>query len=104
MSEQTAPKRLLRCTELSGSWVCRGMLVTVPVPAEAELPRDRMDAAITQALEEAETRGVSGRELTPFLLTRVSTLTGEDSLRANLALLDNNARVGAQIAVALARS
>jgi pseudouridine-5'-phosphate glycosidase len=81
-----------------------GMLVTVPVPAEAELPRDQMDAAITQALEEAEVRGVSGRELTPFLLGRVSTLTGKNSLRANLALLENNARVGARIAVALAGS
>jgi pseudouridine-5'-phosphate glycosidase len=81
-----------------------GMLVTVPVPPEAELPRDQMDAAITQALEEAEMRGVSGRELTPFLLARVSTLTGKNSLRANLALLENNARVGARIAVAVAGS
>jgi pseudouridylate synthase len=79
-----------------------GMLVAVPVPAEAELPRDQMEAAITQALEEAEARGVRGKALTPWLLARVSALTGEASLHANLALLENNARVGAQIAVALA--
>jgi pseudouridine-5'-phosphate glycosidase len=78
-----------------------GMLVTVPIPAEAELPRDQMDAAIAQALEEAEVRGVRGKALTPFLLARVSALTGEASLHANLALLENNARVGAQIAMAL---
>jgi pseudouridine-5'-phosphate glycosidase len=81
-----------------------GMLVTVPLPEDTELPRDQMETAIAQALEEAEGRGIKGRELTPFLLARVSALTGEASLRANLALLENNARVGAQIAVALAGS
>ena len=75
--------------------------MTVPLPEDAELSRDQMEAAIAQALEEAETRGVSGKALTPFLLARVSALTGGSSLRANLALLENNARVGAQIAVAL---
>jgi pseudouridine-5'-phosphate glycosidase len=79
-----------------------GMLVAVPVAAESELSRDLMDGAIAQALEDAEGRGIRGRELTPFLLARVSALTGEASLRANLALLENNARIGAQIAVALA--
>jgi len=78
-----------------------GMLVTVPVPAEAELPADQMEAAIAQALGEAEVAGVKGKALTPFLLARISELTGEASLRANLALLENNARIGAQIAVAL---
>lgn len=79
-----------------------GMLVTVPVPAEFELPADQMEAAIGQALGEAETQGVKGKALTPFLLARISELTGEASLRANLALLENNARVAAEIAVALA--
>ena len=71
-----------------------GMLVTVPVPAEFELPADQMEAAIAQALSEAETQGIKGKALTPFLLARISELTGEASLRANLALLENNARVG----------
>jgi pseudouridine-5'-phosphate glycosidase len=80
-----------------------GMLVTVPIPAEFEPPADQMEAAIAQALAEAEAQGVKGKAMTPFLLARVSALTGEASLRANLALLENNARVAAEIAVALAR-
>ena len=78
-----------------------GMLVTVPIPAEFEPPADQMEAAIAQALGEAEAQGVKGKAMTPFLLARVSELTGEASLRANLALLENNARVAAEIAVAL---
>jgi pseudouridylate synthase len=78
-----------------------GMLVTVPIPAEFEPPADQMEAAITQALDEAEAQGIKGKAMTPFLLARVSELTGEASLRANLALLENNARVAAEIAVAL---
>ena len=81
-----------------------GMLVAVPVPAEAELPQAQMEAAIAQALGEAEEGGIRGKALTPFLLARISVLTGEASLRANLALLENNARVAAQIAVALKRN
>lgn len=78
-----------------------GMLVVVPVPVEAELPRARVELAIQQALSEAEAQGIRGKALTPFLLTRVAALTGGDALRANLALLENNARVAAQIAMAL---
>ena len=81
-----------------------GMLVTVPVPEEYELPIDQMEAAIAQALGEAEAQGIKGKALTPFLLARISELTGEASLRANLALLENNARVAARIAVALVAS
>jgi pseudouridine-5'-phosphate glycosidase len=75
--------------------------VTIPVPAEYELPADQMEAAIAGALGEAEARGVKGKALTPFLLSYISELTGEASLRANLALLENNARVAAEIALAL---
>ena len=78
-----------------------GMLVAVPAPAEVELPAAQMEAAIAQALAEATEQGVRGKALTPFLLARISELTGAASLRANLALLENNARVAAQIAVAL---
>jgi pseudouridine-5'-phosphate glycosidase len=80
-----------------------GTLVAVPVPGEYELPIDQMEAAIAQALGEAEAQGIRGKALTPFLLARISALTGEASLRANLALLENNARVGAEIAVSLAK-
>ena len=81
-----------------------GMLVTVPIPAEFEPPAEQMEAAISQALAEAEAQGVKGKATTPFLLARVSELTKEVSLRANLALLENNARIATGIAVALARS
>ncbi len=78
-----------------------GMLVTVPIPVEFEPPADQMEAAIAQALAEAGAQGIKGKAMTPFLLARVSELTGEASLRANLALLENNARVAAEIALAL---
>ena len=76
-----------------------GVLLTVPVPAEAEVSREKVETAIGRALIEAE--GVRGKAVTPFLLRRVSELTGGDSLAANLALLLNNARVAAQLAKAL---
>jgi pseudouridine-5'-phosphate glycosidase len=81
-----------------------GVLICVPVPEAHELPASEAHEAIEQALAEADETGVRGRDLTPFLLTRVAELTGERSLVANLALLENNVRVGAQIAVALAAS
>jgi len=74
-----------------------GLLVGVPVPARAELPADVMETAIAEALAAAEERGVRGKALTPFLLAEVSQRTGGASLRANLALLENNARVAAKI-------
>jgi pseudouridine-5'-phosphate glycosidase len=81
-----------------------GMLVAVPVPAEAELPAADAERAIARALAEAEARGIQGKAVTPFLLDRVSELTGAASLRANVALLLNNARVASLIAAALSQS
>jgi pseudouridine-5'-phosphate glycosidase len=78
-----------------------GMLVCVPCPAEAARPSAEMESAIAPALRDAEARGVRGKAVTPFLLARVSELTHGESKAANLALLENNARVAAQIAVAL---
>ena len=63
-----------------------------------------MEEATQQALQEAEETGLHGSELTPFLLGRIKELTGGASLEANIALIKNNAAVGAQIAVALAAS
>jgi pseudouridine-5'-phosphate glycosidase len=77
-----------------------GTLVAVPIPSDDELPADQAEMAIARALAEAEARGIKGKEVTPFLLTRVSELTGETSLRANVALLLNNARVASAIAAA----
>ncbi|MGD9781940.1 MAG: pseudouridine-5'-phosphate glycosidase [Kiritimatiellia bacterium] len=81
-----------------------GTLIATPVPAEHELPAAVAEKAIAQALQEAEARGVRGKEVTPFLLARVSELTHEESRTANVALLENNARVAARIACALAVS
>ena len=78
------------------------LLVAVPVPAADELPRVEAEAAIAQALRLAEEKGVRGEAVTPFLLARVSELTSGRSMRANLSLLVNNARVGGRIARALA--
>jgi pseudouridine-5'-phosphate glycosidase len=80
-----------------------GVLVANPIPVEDELPRDAYETALATALAEADGRGLTGREVTPFLLDRLRVLTGGDSVRANLALLRHNARVGAQLAVALCR-
>jgi pseudouridine-5'-phosphate glycosidase len=78
-----------------------GLLVTVPIPAEMEIPAGEIEPAIAQAVQEAEMQGLRSAEVTPFLLSRIAQLTGERSLHANLALLRNNAAVAAQIAVAL---
>jgi pseudouridine-5'-phosphate glycosidase len=80
-----------------------GILVAVPVPTEDELPASEAEDAIVRALAEAEAQGITGKAVTPFLLARVSGLTGEASLRANVALLLNNARVASAIAVALSK-
>jgi pseudouridine-5'-phosphate glycosidase len=78
------------------------LLVCVPVPEVEEMPAAKAEAAIAQAVAEAETRGVSGKALTPFLLARLVELTGGQARQANEALLLNNARVAARIARALA--
>jgi pseudouridine-5'-phosphate glycosidase len=80
-----------------------GILVAVPVPAEHELPFAEAEAVIGAATAEAASQGIHGKALTPFLLRRISELSHGSSQRANVALLVNNARVGARIAVALAR-
>lgn len=77
-------------------------LVTVPIPGEAAIPRKDIEPVIERALQEATERGLQSGEVTPFLLDRISALTGERSLKANLGLLENNARVAAEIACALA--
>ena len=79
------------------------VLVVVPPPEKSALPADQLDIAITQALTEVREKQIRGQEVTPFLLARVSELTGQASLRANLDLLLNNARIAAQIAVSLSR-
>jgi pseudouridine-5'-phosphate glycosidase len=74
------------------------LLVAVPVPAAVEVPEELMREALSEALRVADERGVTGRDLTPFLLAHMSWRSGGATLRANLALLENNARVAAEIA------
>ena len=76
-----------------------GLVVANPVPAQFAMPRERIDAAIAQALDEAQQQGVHGKRSTPFLLARVAELTGGDSLATNIQLVLNNARLAAAIAV-----
>ena len=74
------------------------LLVTVPVPAKSEVPAEELQQVLTTALEDAEWKGVTGSALTPFLLSQMAERSGGATLRANIALLENNARVAAEIA------
>jgi pseudouridine-5'-phosphate glycosidase len=78
-----------------------GALVVVPVPTDDEMAPERLQQAIDSALSEASARGIEGSASTPFLLRWVARETGGASLKANVSLLENNADVAAQIAVAL---
>lgn len=77
------------------------LLLAVPVPQEAEVPAAVLQTVLDAALDEAERLGIRGRDLTPFLLGRMSERSDGATLRANIALLENNARVAAQVARAL---
>lgn len=78
-----------------------GTLVTVPAPDEACMDPEEAEAAAAQAAREADEAGIHGKASTPWLLQRVVELTGGRSMSANAALLQNNGRVAAEIAVAL---
>lgn len=80
-----------------------GLLIAVPVPAAAAADAEEVEAATQAALAQAAAEGVTGAAQTPFLLARIAEATGGSSLRANVALVTHNARVGGAIAVALAR-
>lgn len=77
------------------------LLVVVPVPAEFEVPAEELQIVLTTALEDAEWKGIAGPALTPFLLSQMAERSGGSTLRANIALLENNARVAAEIASAV---
>jgi len=77
-----------------------GMVVANPIPEAFAMPRAAIDAAVEQALQEAQAQGVGGKESTPFLLARVCELTGGDSLAANIQLVLNNARLASAVAQA----
>jgi pseudouridine-5'-phosphate glycosidase len=82
----------------------RALLVTVPVPPEVEVPAVDLDATLNAALSEAEAQRIAGRDLTPFLLSRMAQQSEGATLRANIGLLENNARVAAEIAASITRT
>ncbi len=92
-AEIAAALRLRRTLGLPG-----GQLVANPIPQEAEIPRETIGPVIETALAEAAAQGVAAKAVTPFLLQRIFELTDGRSLAANIALVLNNARLGAAIA------
>lgn len=80
-----------------------GALITNPVPEEHQLDPELIEKTITEAVKEAESRGVRGKAITPFLLAKIENLTGGRSLETNIALVLNNARLGADVAEELNR-
>ncbi|XP_007252903.3 uncharacterized protein zgc:136858 [Astyanax mexicanus] len=78
-----------------------GVLLAVPIPEEHAAAGQEIEGAIQAAVTEARLKGICGRDVTPFILQRVSELTEGQSLQANIALIHNNAKVGSEIACAL---
>ncbi|XP_038610760.1 pseudouridine-metabolizing bifunctional protein C1861.05-like isoform X4 [Tachyglossus aculeatus] len=99
-TEKEAAKLIAGALELGlGS----GVLIAVPVPPDQAASAQEIEEAIQRALGEARVNGIVGKELTPFVLRRVNELSGGKSLESNMALIQNNARVGSRIAVALSQ-
>ncbi len=96
------PGEVARIAESQRALGIEGALVLcVPVPESAEVQASTLEETLASALDEAEQAGVGGRDLTPFLLKRMSERSEGATLRANIALLENNARVAAEVARAL---
>ncbi|MDN3060143.1 pseudouridine-5'-phosphate glycosidase [Streptomyces sp. SRF1] len=82
-----------------GLGMTAGLSIANPVPEAEEIPAERIDGIIERALAEMAEAGIGGKEATPYLLRRITELTAGESLRTNIALVRNNARLGARIAV-----
>lgn len=80
-----------------------GVIVANPIPEEHEPALIPIQQATEAALAEAQSMGIKGKEITPFLLAKIKALTGGESLRANVALVLNNAKLAARIAAAFAK-
>ncbi|SPF81263.1 pseudouridine-5'-phosphate glycosidase [Pseudoprimorskyibacter insulae] len=100
-----APLRMDQPAQIAKAFAMRralglpgGQLIANPVPEADEIPADVMLPYITQATAEAEAKGITGKSVTPFLLQRIFELTDGRSLKTNIALVLNNARLAAQIA------
>ena len=75
-----------------------GVLVTIPIPQEFELTLDIMNKAINEAITQADSENIIGKDITPYLLSKVNELTHGESLEANMKLIKNNAALAAKIA------
>ncbi len=95
-------EEIARVVALQADLGMGGVLIANPIPEADALDAASIEARIDQAIKAAEAAGVARKELTPFLLKRIFELTDGQSLKANIALVENNAMVGAKIAVALA--
>lgn len=100
LDEPKAIAQLLKAKWAMG--LSGGAVIANPIPAASEMDPIVINAAIDKAVAESVERGVKGKDLTPFLLARVKDLTGGDSLESNIALVMNNARLAAAVAVELA--
>lgn len=80
-----------------------GILIAVPVPREYAMNEDEINAAIAEALAKAKAANITGKKATPFLLSAIGQITKNTSLQTNMALLKNNASVGAEISVHLSK-
>ena len=103
-----APLRLDSAAEIARAQILRGklglpggQLVANPIPEDYEIPLSQMTPIIDQATQDADAMGITGKQVTPFLLGRIYDLTGGASLDANIALVLNNAALAAQIAIEL---
>ena len=108
-SGHAAPLRVDSAEEIAGVMrttadlgISSGIAVVQPIPEADEIPAEEIDEIITQALADMEARGISGKDTTPFLLGRIVEITEGASLVANIALVKNNARLGAELAAAYA--
>jgi pseudouridylate synthase len=108
-SGHQAPARVDSAEEIANimatKWelgISGGIALANPIPAADEIPAEEIDGIIENAIEDMNALGIHGKEATPFLLGRVVELTGGASLAANIALVNNNARLGAEVAAAYA--
>ena len=109
-SDMPAPLRMDNATDIANAQRLRaamglrgGQLVANPIPAQDEIPADTLAPIIAQALADADAQSISAKAVTPFLLGRIFELTEGRSLTANIALVRNNARLAAQIAIAMGK-
>ena len=95
------PLEIARCMKIKWDLgLDGGLVIGNPVPQEESMDESLIEGAITEALKEANEKKIEGKEVTPYLLERINQLTNGESLKSNIALVRNNASLGAKIALA----